>query len=58
MRSEWRGDMKKESMEILVGVFVAVVLLCAGYMAVKLANENVDTMIEKTTWTQEIIVAH
>ena len=58
MRSEWREDMKKESMEILVGVFVAVVLLCAGYVAVKLVNDNVDTMIEKTTWTQEIIAAH
>ncbi len=57
MRSEW-GDMKKESMEILVGVFVAVALLCAGYAAVKLANDNVDTMIEKTTWTQEFIAAH
>ncbi len=45
-------------MEILVGVFVAVVLLCAGYVAIKLANDNIDTMIKKTTWSQEIIAAH
>jgi uncharacterized membrane protein len=50
--------MKKESWEILVGVFVAVVLLCAGYMAVRMANENVDKMIEKERWTQEIIAVH
>ena len=58
MRPEGRRDMKKESWEILVGVFVAVVLLCAGYMAVRMAIENVDKMIEKERWTQEIIAVH
>ncbi len=57
-RSDWQGDMRKEYTEILVGVFVAVVLLCAGYVAIKLANENVETMVERTTWTQKIIAAH
>ena len=58
MWSEWREDIKKESIETIVGLLVAAGLLFAEYMAAKLANENVDTMIEKTTWTQEIIVAH
>src|SRR5512136_320470 len=38
MRSEGRRPMKKYSMETIVGIFVAVGLLCVGYMAVKLGN--------------------
>ena len=38
MRSEGREDMKKYSMETIVGIFVAVGLLCVGYMAIKLGK--------------------
>ncbi len=58
MWSEWREDIKKESIETIVGLLVAAGLLFAGYMAAELANDNIDTMIKKTTWSQEIIAAH
>ena len=38
MRSEGRGDMKKYSMETIVGIFVAVGLVCVGYMVIKLGK--------------------
>ena len=38
MRSEGRGDMKKYSMETIVGIFVAIGLVCVGYMAIKLGK--------------------
>jgi hypothetical protein len=50
--------MKKYLMKTIVGILVAAGLLFAGYMAAKLANEDVDSMIEKTRWTQEIIAVH
>ncbi len=45
-------------METTLGILVAAGLLFAGYMAVKLVNENVNTMIEKTRRTQEIIATY
>ncbi len=50
--------MEKYLMKTIVGILVAAGLLFAGYIAAKLANEDVDNMIKKTRWTQEIIGAH
>jgi phospholipid/cholesterol/gamma-HCH transport system substrate-binding protein len=41
MRYEGREDMKKYSMETIVGIFVSVGLLCVGYMTVKLGHFTV-----------------
>jgi len=49
--------MKTYLKETTLGLLVAAGLLFAGYMAVKLVNEDVDIMIEKTRWTQDIIPA-
>ena len=38
MRSERWRDMKKYSMETIVGIFVVIGFLCVGYMTVKLGN--------------------
>ena len=50
--------MEKYLMKTIVGILVAAGLLFTGYTAAKLANEDVDNMIKKTRWTQEIIAAH
>ena len=50
--------MKKYLTETILGILVAAGLLFAGYMAVKLVNEDVDIMIDKTRQTQEIIATH
>jgi phospholipid/cholesterol/gamma-HCH transport system substrate-binding protein len=38
MRTEERGDMKKYSMETIVGIFVVIGLVCVGYMVIKLGK--------------------
>jgi phospholipid/cholesterol/gamma-HCH transport system substrate-binding protein len=38
MRYEGREDMKKYSMETIVGIFVVIGLVCVGYMAIKLGH--------------------
>ena len=38
MRYEGREDMKKYSMETIVGIFVVIGLVCVGYMAIKLGK--------------------
>jgi len=50
--------MKKYFLKTIAWILVASGLLFAGYMAAKLAKEDVDNMIEKTRWTQEIIAVH
>ena len=46
--------MKKYLTETVLGLLVSAGLLFAGYMAVKLVNDNVDNMIKKTR-TPEIV---
>jgi phospholipid/cholesterol/gamma-HCH transport system substrate-binding protein len=38
MRYEGREDMKKYSMETIVGIFVVIGLVCVGYMVIKLGK--------------------
>lgn len=50
--------LKTYLMETTLGLLVAAGLLFAGHMAVKLVNADVDIMIEKTRWTQDISGTH